>query len=79
MKITKKQREDMLRAHNKLHSVVRYIDDCRDVGLSHLRDLEEAICILHQVGNFQPKKNVEGSSVWWDEWVFAEDVEKQGD
>lgn len=79
MKITKKQRGDMLRAHNKLQDVIRYIDDCRDMSLSHIRDLEEAICILHQVGNFQPKKNAEGSSMWWGAWVFAEDAEKQDD
>ena len=79
MRITKKQRGNMLRAHNKQQDVIRYIDDCRDMSLSHIRDLEEAVCILHQVGNFQPKKNAEGNSMWWGEWVFAEDAEKQDD
>ena len=40
MKITKKQRGDMLRAHNKLRDVLSYVDDCRDINVSHLRDIE---------------------------------------
>ena len=75
MEITKKQRGDMLRAHNKLRNVLSYIDDCRDINVSHLRDIEEAICVFHQVGEFQPKKNAEGHSMWWGDWVFTEDAE----
>ena len=73
MKITKKQRSDMLDAHNKLRNVINYLDDCRDITMSHVRDIEEVICVLHQVGNFQPKKNSDGLSMWWGEWVFAEE------
>jgi len=79
MKITKKQRSDMLNAHNKLRNVINYIDDCRDITVSHVGDIEEVICVLHQVGNFQPKKNADGLNMWWGEWVFAEDAEKQDD
>ena len=79
MKITKKQRGDMLRAHNKLRNVISYVDDCRDINVSHLRDIEEVICVLHQVGQFQPKKNAEGHSMWWGDWVYAENSEKQDD
>lgn len=79
MEITNKQRGDMLRAHNKLRDVINYVDDCRDISLSHLRDIEEAICILHQVGKFQPKRNEEGHSVWWGDWVYTENSEFDDD
>tara|TARA_R100000315_G_C5136756_1_gene78196 strand:+ start:336 stop:575 length:240 start_codon:yes stop_codon:yes gene_type:complete len=79
MKITKKQRGDMLRAHNKLRDTLSYIDDCRDISLSHLRDIEEAICVLHQVGEFRPKRDENNHSMFWADWVYAEDAEKRDD
>ena len=75
MEITAKQRKDMLDAHNKLRNTISYIDDCRDITLSQIRDMEETVCILHQIGNFQPRKNEDGSSVWYADWVYAEDTE----
>ena len=79
MKITKKQRGDMLRAHNKLRNVLSYVDDCRDINVSHLRDIEEVVCVLHQVCEFRPKRDENGHSVWWGDWVFSEDADKQHD
>ena len=79
MEITNKQRADLLRAHNKLRDIVNYIDDCRDISVSHLRDIEESICVLHQVGNFSPKRDAEGHSKWWANWVYTENSEKQDD
>ena len=77
MEISNDQRSDLLRIHNKLRDITNYVDDCRDLTLSHVRDIEEAICVLHQVGNFTPKKQHDGSSVWWTDWVFAEEVESE--
>ena len=79
MKITPEQRSDMLRVHNKLRNVISYIDDCRDISVSHLRDIEEAISVIHQVGSFAPKKKFDGSSVWWTDWVYKEDAESDND
>ena len=73
MKITKEQRNDLLRIHNKLREAVNYIDDCRDISVSHLRDLDEAICVLHTVGDFRPKQQEDGGSMWYTDWVFKED------
>ena len=73
MKITKEQRNNLLRIHNKLREAVNYIDDCRDISVSHLRDLDEAICVLHTVGDFRPKKEEAGGSRWYADWVFRED------
>ena len=56
MKISNNQRSDLLRVHGKLRNVINYVDDCRDINVSHLRDIEEAICVLQQVGSFKPKK-----------------------
>jgi len=79
MEISNDQRSDLLRIHNKLRDVINYVDDCRDLSLCHLRDIEEAICVLHQVGDFKPKKRYDGSSVWWTEWVFSEEVPSDAD
>ena len=79
MEITDEQREDLLRIHNKLRQAVNYIDDCRDISVSHLRDLDEAICVLHRVGKFCPKVDDEGNSRWFTDWVFMEHSEDDDD
>ena len=77
MEVSNDQRSELLRIHNKLRDVINYIDDCRDLSLSHIRDIEEAICVLHRVGNFKPRKRHDGSSVWWTDWVFGEEAESE--
>jgi hypothetical protein len=79
MEISNNQRSDMLRVHGKLRNVINYVDDCRDINVSHLRDIEEAICVLQQVGSFKPKKKHDGSSLWWTDWVYAEESEPEDD
>ena len=77
MEISNNQRSDLLRIHGKLRNVINYIDDCRDITVSHVRDIEEAIAVLHQVGKFKPKKRHDGTSLWWTDWVYEEESEPE--
>ena len=79
MEITKAQREDLLRTHNKLRQMQNYIDDCRDISVSHLRDLDDAICLIHRIGKFCPEMDEDGNSRWYADWVFIENSEDDDD
>ena len=79
MEISNNQRSDLLRAHNNLKKVISYVDDCRDINVSHLRDIEEAICVLHEVGEFRPKRDNNNHSMFWSDWVYAENAEPDND
>ena len=67
-------RKEILKITNQLREMVFYIDDCRDINVSHLKNLDDAIYTLYTVFNFRPPKDKDGNTMSWADWVFAEDV-----
>ena len=67
-------RKKLLKITNQLREMVFYIDDCRDINVSHLKNLDDAIYTLYTVFDFKPPKDKEGNTMSWADWVFAEDV-----
>ena len=67
-------RRELLKITNQLREMVFYIDDCRDINVSHLKNLDDAIYTLYTVFDFKPPKDKEGNTMSWADWVFAEDV-----
>ena len=67
-------RKKLLKITNQLREMVFYIDDCRDINVSHLKNLDDAIYTLYTAFDFKPPKDKEGNTMSWADWVFAEDV-----
>ena len=67
-------RRELLKITNQLREMVFYIDDCRDINVSHLKNLDDAIYTLYSAFDFKPPKDKEGNTMSWADWVFAEDV-----
>jgi hypothetical protein len=67
-------RKKLLKITNQLREMVFYIDDCRDINVSHLKNLDDAIYTLCSTFDFKPPKDKEGNTMSWADWVFGEDV-----
>ena len=67
-------RKELLKITNQLREMVFYIDDCRDINVSHLKNLDDAIYALYTAFDFKPPKDKDGNPKPWADWVFAEDV-----
>jgi len=67
-------RKELLKITNQLREMVFYIDDCRDINVSHLKNLDDAIYTLYTAFDFKPPKDKDGNTQPWADWVFAEDV-----
>ena len=74
MHIKQEDRRKLLKVTNQLREMVLYIDDCRDINVSHLKNLDDAIYALYYILNFKPQKDKEGNTMSWADWVFGEDV-----
>ena len=67
-------RRELLKITNQLRNIVSYIDDCRDVEVSQLKQMDEMIYILYSTFDFKPPKDKDGNPKPSADWVFAEDV-----
>jgi hypothetical protein len=67
-------RRELLKITNQLRNIVSYIDDCRDVEVSQLRQMDDMIYTLYTAFDFKPPKDKEGKTMPWGDLVFAEDV-----
>ena len=67
-------RRELLKITNQLRNIVSYIDDCRDVEVSQLKQMDEMIYTLYTAFDFKPPKDKDGNTQPWADWVFAEDV-----
>ena len=67
-------RRKLLDITNQLRDMVFYIDDCRDINVSHLKNLDGAIYTMCSTFDFKPPKDKEGNTQAWADWVFGEDV-----
>ena len=67
-------RRELLKITNQLRNIVSYIDDCRDVEVSQLKQMDDMIYTLYSTFDFKPPKDEDGNPKPWADWVFAEDV-----
>jgi predicted RNA-binding protein with EMAP domain len=74
MHIKQEDRRRVLKITNQLRNIVNYIDDCRDVEVSQLKQMDDMIYALHTIFNFKSPKDDEGNTKPWADWVFGEDV-----
>ena len=72
--IKTEDRRKLLKITNQLRNIVSYIDDCRDVEVSQLRQMDAMIYTLYSTFDFKPPKDEDGNPKPWADWVFAEDV-----
>ena len=74
MHIKQEDRRRVLKITNQLRNIVNYIDDCRDVEVSQLKQRDELVFALYSIFNFKPPKDKDGNTKPWADWVFGEDV-----
>ena len=74
MHIKQEDRRRVLKITNQLRNIVNYIDDCRDVEVSQLKQMDEMVYVLYSIFNFKPPKDKDGNTKPWADWVFGEDV-----
>jgi len=72
--IKTEDRRKLLKITNQLRNIVSYIDECRDIELSQLRQMDDMIYTLYSTFDFKPQKDEDGNPKPWADWVFAEDV-----
>ena len=73
MHIKQEDRRRVLKITNQLRNIVNYIDDCRDVEVSQLKQMDDMIYALYTIFDFKSPKDAEGNTKPWADWVFAED------
>jgi len=71
--ITHEQRLALLEAHNNLMTALSTVADCHDLWLSDIRNLEKLECDLHNILKFKPRKDSDGNSIFYANWVLDED------
>jgi len=74
MRIKTEDRKKLLKITNQLRDIVQYVDDCRDIEVSQLKQMDDMIYTLFTTFDFKPQKDDEGNPKPWADWVFAEDV-----
>ena len=67
-------RKELLKITNQLRDIVSYVDDCRDINVSQLKQMDDMIYTLFTTFDFKPPKDDEGNPKPWVDWVFGEDV-----
>ena len=71
--ITHKQRLELLEAYNNLRTAISTLGECHNLWLSDVRNLEKLECDLHRILKFVPKRNEDGHSVHYADWILDGD------
>lgn len=75
IKLTDEQRREFLQSHNDLHHMLHTIWETNDLWMSDVAKLEKLKCLLHQTLQFMPRRDSDGHSLHYADWMLAEDVE----
>lgn len=73
MKITKEQRQELLKGHNDLKDMLTCLHECGDLWVSDLAKIESHIHHLHKILGFVPKQDDEGRDIYHADYVLADD------
>ena len=54
-------RKELLKITNQLRDIVFYVDECRDISVSQLKQMDDMIYTLFTTFDFKPQKDDEGN------------------
>ena len=75
-KISKADREKLLKGFNELRSALQTMEETQDVWLSDIRNMELLRMNLSLILNFSPKQDDEGERLYYADWVLDEEKSK---
>ena len=79
-RVTRDMRMMLLKIHNDLKRIKNTVEECNDMWLSDLREMEAIIHTLHKEFDFKPPQK---TGAYWSgflrtgEGIFAEDVKEE--
>ena len=73
-RVTRDMRMMLLKIHNDLKRIKNTVEECNDMWLSDLREMEAIIHTLHKEFDFKPPQK---TGAYWSDWIFAEDVKEE--
>jgi len=75
-KISKADRNKLLKGFNDLRSALQTMEETQDVWLSDIRNMELLRMNLSYILDFSPKQNDEGEALYYADWVLYEEKSK---
>jgi len=75
-KISKADRNKLLKGFNELRSALQTMEETQDVWLSDIRNMELLRMNLSLILNFSPKQDDEGERLYYADWVLDEEKSK---
>ncbi len=75
-KISKADRNKLLKGFNDLRSALQTMEETQDVWLSDIRNMELLRMNLSLILNFSPKQDDEGERLYYADWVLDEEKSK---
>ena len=75
-KISKADREKLLKGFNELRGALQTMEETQDVWLSDIRNMELLRMNLSLILNFSPKQDDEGERLYYADWVLDEEKSK---
>mgnify|MGYP003656265717 FL=1 len=71
--ITHEQRLVLLEAHNELRTALQTLEECQDLWLSDVRNLDKLQYSLHRIFKFVPPEDEEGRRMHYGDWILDEE------
>ena len=75
-KISKADRNKLLKGFNELRSALQTMEETQDVWLSDIRNMQLLHMNLSLILNFSPKQDDEGERLYYADWVLDEEKSK---
>ncbi len=70
--ITHEERLELLEAHNNLRRALSMIEECHDLMMSDIKNLDMLRCRLAKILKFTSRKDSDGNSIYWAKYVLDE-------
>ena len=72
LKISKVDRLQLLRHFNELKQTLSNVEECYDLWLSDIANLQKLHCAMHQILQF-----TSDDGEYWKDWILSEDKPKE--
>ena len=72
VKLSREDRIRMLRNFNKLRQTIQTIEECQDLWLSDIANLQKLHCDMHQLLQFSSD-----DGEYWKDWILSENKPKE--
>lgn len=73
--ITHEQRLELLEAHNNLKRALSMIEECNDLMMSDIKNLDMLRYKLQSILKFTSRKDSDGNSMYWAKFVLDEEMD----